>query len=242
MISFTSWAMKVPPLTGPIVDAAGVISGHDLARMDRLIRQVQESHKAQIAVLTVQDLQGESVEQFSINVAESWKLGSAKEDNGVLILFSLGDRKVRIEVGQGLEGQLPDIYAKRIVSDVMIPYFKGGQYSYGLFRGLNEVVGIVAPEFKVSAEDQDSRGSVPMGERRTHRKTGNAFIFFIFVFVFLSLLIRALGGRRRWGSRYGRGGDWGSSSSWGSGSGWGSGGGFSGGGGGFSGGGASGSW
>ncbi|MCB0351554.1 MAG: TPM domain-containing protein, partial [Bdellovibrionales bacterium] len=226
LVAQSTHAFDVPKLAGPVVDLANVLSPQDKAQLDRLIRQIDKTGRAQIAVLTVLNLQGETIEQASIQVADKWKLGTAKADNGLLILFAKEDRKVRIEVGQGLEGDIPDIYAKRIISDVMIPFFKSGDFSQGLYAGVEQVGKILVPDLVVKSH-------VPP-RRRPDRSPS----ILVIIIVFLFMIFRFAMFRRRsmWGSHYGNSG-WGSGGFGGSGGGGFGGGGFSGGGGGFSGGG-----
>lgn len=236
VLFFISVGFTVPPLTGPVLDLANIINPSDKSNLESLLYAVKSSGAAQIQILTVPNLQGDTIEGASIQVVDDWKLGTEKKDNGVLILFSNEDRKIRIEVGQGLEGDLPDIYAKRITEDVMIPFFKRGEFSQGIVAGVDQIVSRVAPNYlDHQVEDLNRAAS----------RSPYFFLFPIFLGLFFIFLIPKLprknswynGGRRSsyWGGGYGGG------SSWGGGFG-GGGGGWSGGGGGFSGGGSSGSW
>lgn len=114
-------AFEPPALTGPVVDAGDMLSSSTEAKLDQFIRRLHESGGSQLQVVTVPDLGGISIEEASIQVTDKYKLGSAKGDNGVLLLISRDDRKVRIEVGQGLEGNLTDAYSSRIIRDVIVP-------------------------------------------------------------------------------------------------------------------------
>lgn len=223
---------QIPRLDSPVVDEARLL--HPGER-DELISQIKSYHQRggpQIGVLTVNDLGGLSIEEASIKVADQWKLGTAKGDQGLLILISKKERAVRIEVGQGLEGVLPDLHAKRIVEGTMIPHFRSGKFGRGLEEGLEHAAGLINSKnpFYTGHHRRDISDvlSVPPFFK---------FLFFLFMiflfFKFPFLFIGAGGGRY-----YGGGG-----SNWsGGGFGGGSSGGWSGGGGGFSGGGASGRW
>lgn len=217
---------------GPVIDQAGLLRIQDEAEIEKLLRQAQDSGLAQIQVLTVPNLQGETIEQASIQIVDQWKLGTAKGDNGVLILVAKEERKVRIEVGQGLEGVLPDITAKRIVSDVMIPFFRQGQFSQGIYAGTLAVLQGIDP--KMAGDKEQYIEVVP--DKKADRFHLHIKILILIFFIFIAFIGRGGRGRRlRGGGFYG---------GFGGGGGWsgGGGGGWSGGGGGFSGGGASGGW
>lgn len=225
---------EVPALTGPVVDEAGLLSASERAQISELLFKVQNTGKAQIQVLIVKTLDEEPIEQASIKVVDQWKLGAKKTDNGVLLLVAIQDRKIRIEVGQGLEGDLPDIIASRIVRQVISPLFKQGRYSEGIAQGVLQILQKVAPEF--------AEGTVPVESRSEGRKKyqlGNKeVIALIILFLLFSIIGRFGGGGRGFRGGYG-GGFGGGLGGFGGGGG---GGGWSGGGGGFSGGGASGDW
>ena len=126
-------AFEVPALTGPVVDQAGALSREEAAQISERLHAYRQQGGPQIQVLIVPTLQGEAIEQVSIQTFDKWKLGDEKKDNGVLFLVALNDRKLRIEVGQGLEGNIPDIIAKRIVSEITRPIFKSQNYFVGIF-------------------------------------------------------------------------------------------------------------
>lgn len=224
----------VPPLTSPVVDQAGVFTPDRKARLEQFLRQIADRGHVQLQVLTVKSLEGEPIESFSIRVTDQWKLGDKARDNGVLLVVAVDDRKSRIEVGQGLEGDLTDLISGRIMSNHMVPYFKLGSYDEGIAAGISQILAYTDPEFQ-QGQTQPVKKS---------RRSGNGLIFVLFLLIFgFSILSSILGGGRR--SRFGRGSAWGTGlGGLGGGSGWGggSGGGWGGGGGGFSGGGSSGSW
>jgi len=218
----------VPALTAPVVDQAKVISSRQEEILNQLLRDFQQRGKAQISVLTVESLHGLSIEEASIQVTDQWKLGTEKKDNGILILVSVKDRKARIEVGQGLEGTLPDVIAKRILSEVARPYFKKNLYGEGLHAAIMQIMKYVDQEF--------------VGQEELKEKNGN--FDFPLLMILLFIVFPMLSFFSRMGMRAKKGG-WGGPGYWGGGGGWGGGsggGGWSGGGGGFSGGGASDGW
>lgn len=222
--------LSIPPLTGPVVDQAQILSADTREQLSNLLRRVNQSGKAQIQVLTLETLDGESIEQASIKIADQWKLGSKKVDNGVLFIIALAERKIRIEVGRGLEGDLTDLVSGRIVRNVVSPLFKQRRYSEGVTQGVLRIIEQVAPQFldqKEFTNLEDNPTTMP-----PH----------VLLFLLIWALLFGFGMFRRY--RYGGGSSysgWGGGG-WGGGFGGGSGGGWSGGGGGFSGGGASGDW
>lgn len=224
-------AFDIPPLTGPVIDLADLIDSHDEVRLESALRSLNQSGSAQLQILTVPSLQGEPIEEVSYKVVKEWKLGTEKKDNGLLFLISSKDRRLRIEVGQGLEGQIPDVYAKRIVSDVVIPYFKRGESSEGIVAGVAQLIQLTKGESDLVV------ARPPRSSRSSYKKIEPFLIFIIFI------LLALFGPRRRgFGRRiYGSAGGWGSTGHFG-GFGGSGGGGWGGSGGGFSGGGASGSW
>jgi uncharacterized protein len=223
-------AFEVPALTGPVVDKARIIAQKDQIYLEDLIRRLNAQGVAQLQVLTVRSLQGVTIEQASIRVVEHWQLGSKKSDNGLLLMVALDERKVRIEVGQGLEGTVPDIYAKRIIEDQILPLFRQGLFSFGVVRGVENLVRLIAPEF-VPAQSEASNNVAESGS------ADFLVFFFVFSVIVLINILQAMGFIPRRGRLYGSwGGGMGSGGFGGGGGSW------SGSGGGFSGGGASGGW
>lgn len=227
-------ALDLPSLSSPVVDEAGLLQSSDHRAIENWLYEYKKSGKAQIQVAIVKDLQDVPIEEFSIKLVEKWKLGTGQKDDGVLFLISSGDKKMRIEVGQGLEGALTDAQCKRILDDRVRPLFKAGQFGAGIAAGVSEIIKAVDPEYVGAQPDKE-----------TYAEGESFFDSRLFYFIILILFIIAnLGGRgfRRRRGFYGGvlGGMAGSS--WGRGGGWGGGGGWSGGGGGFSGGGSSSNW
>jgi uncharacterized protein len=253
-ITFATWhaqAFEVPPLEGRVNDRAGLLSAATEQRLTQRLAAHEQATGAQLAILTVDSLGGVPIEDYSIRVVESWKLGKKGKDDGVLILVAKSDRKMRIEVGYGLEGTLPDITAGRIVRDVMAPRFRQGDYEGGIAQAVEAVIGktggTVDPSAGLSASPSTNtdRGQPDTSAKPTKAKpTGilgfvlsivfgliKLAFFGIFIVVFLIFSFLGRGGRRGGGGFYIGGGGGG-----------GGGGGFSGGGGSFGGGGASGDW
>jgi uncharacterized protein len=133
-------AIEVPYLTGRVNDYAGMIPEEARERIERRLERYEKETTNQVAVLTVQSLEGESIEDFSMKVAGTWKLGRKAKDNGVLLLIARDDRKMRLEVGYGLEGTLTDALCRRILDGVVRPRLKGGDYGGGVESGVDAVI------------------------------------------------------------------------------------------------------
>lgn len=224
--------LAVPELWGTRVhDEAKVLSADFAHQLEQLLKAHEDSTSNQIAILIVPSLNGEVIEEYTLKVAETWKLGSAKNDNGVLLFIAIEDRKARIEVGEGLEGPLPDALCNQIIRNELAPYFRQDNYQGGVLASTQAILKAIAGEYQAEQTT---------GKRK---KRGNSLLT---TMIILAIII-ALASRNRGG----RSGGWSSGGGWYAGgfgggfgrSGGGGGfGGFSGGGGGFSGGGSSGSW
>ena len=132
-------AREVPFLSGRVVDEAALLTPEARAALEARLAKLETDTQAQVAVLTVASLGGEPIEDFSHRVAETWKLGDAKRDDGVLFLIARDDRKMRIEVGYGLEPKLTDIRTRRIQDDLVRPAFRSGDYRGGIERGIDAI-------------------------------------------------------------------------------------------------------
>jgi uncharacterized protein len=146
-VSYLS-ALEVPLLTGRVSDHAGMISPSVKADIEKKLAELERTDSTQIAVLTVPDLQDYSIEEFAIKVAEKWKIGQKKLDNGVIFLVSKQERKMRIEVGYGLEGRLTDLLAGRILDNEVRPFFKAGDFDGGFLRGIDGIILAVRGEYR----------------------------------------------------------------------------------------------
>lgn len=236
-------ALDVPHLSGPVVDEAGLLdarSARALADLCRAARDRDGGRGVQLQYLIVRSLDGEALEDFSMKVAEAWRIGSKGQDNGVLVLVALEDRKVRIEVGGGIEGGLTDAQSGRIIRNTIAPAFRERRYGEGLYAAGVQILSAL--------------GAMPEGVKAPRRPAGRgtpwatvAFAVLVLVMIGSGIVSSLLGPRRPGGrgpwSGWG-GGGWGGGLGGGLGGGFGGGGGggWSGGGGGFSGGGASGGW
>jgi uncharacterized protein len=223
-------SLEVPRPEGYVNDHAGLLSERQKAGLEAVLRRFESETTNQVVLLVIPSLEGDSLEDFSIRVAESWKVGQKGRDNGVIFLVAVNDRKARIEVGYGLEGALTDAQSGRILRNLVFPAFRQGDYPGGIQAGLVGILQSIQGEFPL----QPARGTAPT--RQARAKASGLLLPLLFFLLLFSrggrffLLGGLLGGM--WGGRggMGRGGFGGGF------------GGFSGGGGGFGGGGASGSW
>lgn len=138
--------VAVPPLTGRVVDLTGTLSSAEIAAQSQRLADLEKRKGSQIAILIVPTTQPETIEQYSIRVTESWKIGRRKIDDGALMVIAKNDHKLRIEVGYGLEGALTDITARRIIDEVIAPRFRSGDFAGGINAGLTRIIGVIDGE------------------------------------------------------------------------------------------------
>ncbi|HEY0328206.1 MAG TPA: YgcG family protein [Rhodopseudomonas sp.] len=138
--------VAVPPLTGRVVDQTATLSSEAIGRLDQKLRDFKARKGSQVAVLIVSSTQPEAIEQYSLRVAEAWKIGRKKIDDGAILLVAKADRKLRIEVGYGLEGALNDVTAKRIIDEIITPKFKAGDFAGGIEDGIDKMLGVIDGE------------------------------------------------------------------------------------------------
>lgn len=138
--------VAVPPLKARVTDLTGTLTADQKAALEETLQAFENKKGSQIAVLLVPSTEPESIEQYSIRVAEKWKLGRKGVDDGVLLLIAKDDRTLRIEVGYGLEGVLTDIASKRIVSDIIVPHLKDGDFYQGITAGVDRMIRLVDGE------------------------------------------------------------------------------------------------
>jgi uncharacterized protein len=138
--------VAVPPLTGRVVDLTGTLSSGDIATLTQTLKDLETRKGSQVAVLIVPTTQPESIEQYSIRVAEAWKIGRRKIDDGALLVIAKNDHKLRIEVGYGLEGSLTDVTSRRIIDEVITPKFKSGDFAGGISAGVDKMIALVNGE------------------------------------------------------------------------------------------------
>jgi uncharacterized protein len=223
-----------------VVDLAGVMPEEIQARLNVYLKELEQKTTAQVLVLTVQSLDGQSIEEFAFNTKEKWKLGQKGKDNGVLIVVAVKDRKYRLEIGYGLESILPDSMVGTIGRDYLVPYFKKGDYGSGIYTAAVVVANTIASQEGVQItgmpgipQNRDTHTGRPLGPIQTIAVLFFAVIALILFIThprqcFLIILASQLGGGRGGWAGGGSGGFGGGS--------FGGGGGGSGGGGGASGG------
>ena len=241
LVAILSAEIEVPRNQGWVTDLAGVLQPQEKQALATLMESYKSGTGHEIALLTVQDLGGKAIEPYALEVARAWGIGSKKQNNGALLVVAVQERKMRIEVGRGLEGQLPDSVCGRIIRALIAPQFKTGHFYAGLSQGVAAIHSAIGGDY----------GAIGGRASRSRRTPG---LLGLFPLIMMMLFFGSLQRRRYRGGRRGAGGvlPWlllggamGSRRSGGGGSGGGfGGGGFGGfgGGGGFSGGGASGGW
>lgn len=183
-------AKEIPKLERRVTFEDGTISKEVAEEWEKVLSHHEKETSNQFAILVVHSLEGEILEEYSLKVAEAWKLGQRGVDNGVLILLATGDRKVRIEVGYGLEGVLTDVYCKRIIQDIMIPHFKKEDYPMGIRLALDQLLetaksGITPVEPSIFQEFQSFRGFDFEGHWFLY-PVGMLFVFVLFLFGFIT--------------------------------------------------------
>ena len=136
----------MPPLTARVTDLTGTLSAAEQAALDSRLADLDTRKGSQIAVLIVPTVRPEAIEQFSMRVAESWKLGRKGVDDGVLLLVAKDDREVRIEVGYGLEGAIPDATANRVIDEFILPRFREADFAGGITAGVDRLIALVDGE------------------------------------------------------------------------------------------------
>jgi len=180
-------ALEVPELRGYVNDYAGMISQPARTELEKELRAFEQTDSTQIVILTVPSLEGDPVEDFSMKVAESWKIGQAGKANGIIFLASRQDRKLRIEVGRGLEGKLTDLMSGRILDLVVKPRFKRGDFDGGFVAGVSALIDATRGEFK-------AEGNRRPGKRNNSQRFLTFLIFAGVAMLVLGSISRVLGG------------------------------------------------
>ena len=225
-------------MSSPVIDQIGLLSPTERADIEQSIFNFKNKHQAQIQVFIVDTLGDESIESAAIKVFDQWKIGDAKRDDGILLLIAAKEKRMRIEVGQGLEGSVPDVVAKRIIADIMRPFFQRGQFYQGVRLAVVAIQGEITHDPLVNPEQNatgNGNGNGSYQEPAKRKKSDfSAYIFgFIFIIWLIIFIVSPSTGINilliflSRGSRSGGGG--GGGSSWGGGGGSSSGGGASGG-------------
>lgn len=179
--------VEVPPLTSPVTDLTGTLTPDQVAALDAKLRAFEQAQGSQVAVLLVPSTRPEEIEQYAIRVAEAWRLGRKGTDDGAILVVARDDRRLRIEVGYGLEGALPDAVANRIIDQDIVPQFKRGDYYGGIATGVDRMLRVIEGEPLPEPELDPPSRSIP-----------GLFQFLPFLFVFALVggsMLRRLFGR-----------------------------------------------
>lgn len=191
ILPLQSIALEVPALKARVNDYAGLLSPDIRDELESKLQQLEQTNSTQLVVLIIPGLEGDDLERFSIQVAEKWKIGQKGKDNGAILLISRDDRKVRIEVGYGLEGTLTDLVCGRIIDDVLVPRFKQGEFDAGVLEAVDAIISLVRGEYS----DTDFKAQT---QPRSQGKSLNDFIpVILFAFFFIGTIgsaKRAIGG------------------------------------------------
>ena len=245
-----AWALDFPALTGRVVDDANILDPAARAALEQKLADLEAKTSDQLVVVTLKSLQGTSIEDYGYQLGRHWKIGQKDTNNGVLLIVAPNERKVRIEVGYGLEGTVTDAISRLIIENGIIPRFRANDVPGGINRGVDDIVSVLtgdAEEWKQRAAKRPDTTSDPGG----FGDILTMLLLFLVFWLIFRMMVGRMGAnqqvRRRgspgvivWGPTWG-GGFGGGGGGFGGGFG-GGGGGFSGGGGSFGGGGASGSW
>lgn len=187
--TFSLSQAPVPPLTGRVVDHAGALPAGRKAALEERLAAFESRKGAQVAVLLVASTGPETIEEFSIRVAEAWKIGREESDDGAILLVAVQDRTLRIEVGYGLEGALSDLVSKRIVEDIIKPHFRTGDLAGGVEAGVDAMIRVIDGEALPAPAADQWKGD---GERKG---IGNLLPVLFFLFIGLGSAVRRMLGR-----------------------------------------------
>ena len=183
---------QLPSLNTPVIDQAHVLSADEKQLLDQKLRNLNDQGKAQIGIIIVPTTGHESIFDYAMRAAESWKLGSAKQDNGLLIAVAINDHRLHIATGYGLEGVIPDIVANRIIREKITPYFKQNAFGQGLISGVNEIERILNldPEVAQKAADElKERQAQALHEQQAKEKTLSTVFFILIAGIIASFII-----------------------------------------------------
>ena len=182
------WAdVAVPPLTGRVVDLTSTLTADQAATLEQKLKDFESRKGSQLAVLIVPTTQPETIEQYSLRVVDQWKLGRKKVDDGALLIVAKNDRKLRIEVGYGLEGALTDATSKRIIDEVITPKFRSGDFAGGISDGVDRILKVI--------DGEPLPGPKPEGEVPDLNLIGEYFPFLFIIVLVGGGIFRAIFGR-----------------------------------------------
>jgi uncharacterized protein len=178
-------ALDVPKLTAPVTDRAGILSPEQISALETKLRELETSDSTQIAVLLLPSLEGEPLEDYSVRVATAWRLGQKGRDNGALLLVAMKERKVRIEVGYGLEPKLTDALSRRIIGNEIVPRFRQGAYYEGIDGAVTAMIQTVRGSY--------SPAPLPARAPSPRRSTGDYLHWIVFLFFPFLWIVGAIG-------------------------------------------------
>jgi len=180
VLSSLAWALEVPYLSGRVNDSAGMMDAESRSRLEKKLEILEKDTGAQVVVLTIGSLEGDVLEDYSLRVAETWKLGRKGKDDGLLILIAKKERRIRFEVGYGLEGIIPDARAKQIIDGIMTPAFRDGRFAEGIEKAVDAISALIRGE---TVEIPDGSREYSLGEELIGRLV-SAVIFFVVIGIF----------------------------------------------------------
>ncbi|MBN1195911.1 MAG: TPM domain-containing protein, partial [Candidatus Aminicenantes bacterium] len=182
-------AVEIPPLSGRVNDNAAILSADQEATLEGMLAGLEDANTTQVVLLTVPDLQGLPIEDFSMRVAEAWKIGQKGLDNGAIVVVALKERRIRIEVGYGLEPLLTDAKSDYIIRRLIIPSFRDGDYYQGIHKGLSQIIGIISKEFDIPREELERF------RRQEQKKSEKSPIPIGLIILIVIIVLSNLGGR-----------------------------------------------
>ena len=180
-------ALEAPALKGRVNDYGGMLSPEAARTLEKQLAAFEQETTTQIVLLTVPSLEGDAIENFAIRVADAWKIGQKDKGNGVMLILARKERKIRIEVGTGLQGVLPDITAGQIIRNVMAPSLKAGDNDRGIAAGLSAIMDATKGEFKAT----------PADNKTAIKKKSNPYTLFIVLLLVWVVLVAAAGASSR---------------------------------------------
>jgi len=183
--NFAQAQQAIPEYTNRVIDLTDTLTSEQRQKLEQRLKQLEADKGSQLAVLIVPSTQPESIEQYSIRVVEKWRLGRKEIDDGVLLLIAKNDRKLRIEVGYGLEGAIPDVTAKRVICEVITPHFKKGDFYGGITAGVEQLARLIQGEPLPEPAPRQAQQNQDTGD----------LLFWLFLILFFAQTFRWLFGR-----------------------------------------------
>lgn len=191
LIQAFSWGseIQIPALRAPVMDEAGLLNESEEADLNQVAYEIHTHQGPQVTILTLNDLQGFEIEDFSIRVVEKWQLGTKEKDNGLLVIIAKAERKMRIEVGNGIEGEITDYEANQYINQILKPAFRQGQYHAGLRLILQDV----AKKFNLKLDQERGfirRSARPQMQIQIPEGLRKAFPFILILFIGAQIILR----------------------------------------------------